>query len=490
MAYIESIQYSPGIKIREIDLSAYAPLYAPVFYGIVGTAPRGRTDRPTFVGSIEEMTRLLGIPRTNDYGLWATYCALSGGASVYFMRVVGAGATKASGSAVDTQTTPATCLTFRAISEGTWGNNLTVEITNLGGDSYRLIVKDSGQTVHRFDYVSTDINSPYHITRLLENSNYVEVQVVSNNAPKTQTIALSGGTDGGIVDANAIVAGLDKFASREDVDIDVLLAPSWVDDTVVSRLVAICEARKDCITLIDTPPNQSPEQVKDWVNGVGLTRPALNTSYGACYYPWVYMVNPFVGGTMFLPPTSVVPYVIAVNDSHGVQYAPAGLNRGRLPFLVGTERKLYTGDLELLQSPDVRVNPIINSPKFGAIVWGQKTLQTVPTSLDRLNVRRYLLQLEKSLASLAMNYVFEPNTTSTRKRFVADASKLLNYGIQVEAIKSYTIKCDDEVNPPTLVENNVMRAVITITPVKSAEKIWIDVVLTSQGVDFTNRVGG
>ena len=66
-----------------------------------------------------------------------------------------------------------------------------------------------------------------------------------------------------------------------------------------------------------------------------------------------------------------------------------------------------------------------------------------------------------------------------------EAIKILEYSKQIEAISSYTIQCDEQVNPPTLVDNNIMRAVITVVPVKSAERIWIDVVLTgSQGVQF------
>jgi len=483
MAFIESVQYSPGVKVREIDLSAYAPLYAPVFIGIVGTAKKGFTDKLNFVGNVYQMFETLGKPRPADYGLWATYYALRAGASVYFARVVGAGAHKAQAVAVDENNEP--CLTLSAVSEGDWGNELSVVISKLSDTSYRLKVLYDNRVVHSYDYVSTDVNSPYHLSKLLENSEYVRVVSATGQAPKSQTVAFTGGADGATPTSTDVLNALRLFSNREEVDVDTITAPGWFTDDVVSQLITIVETRKDSIAIIDPPPSLSPLQVKDWVNGAGLSRPALNTSYGALYYPWLKIVDEFGGGSIWVPPSVGVLYAITNNDFYGSHFAPAGLKRGKLPFVIGVERKLTLGDRELLQSPDARVNPIIDNPKFGAVVWGQKTLQVAPTALDRLNVRRYLIQLEKSLASLAMNFIFEPNTPSTRKLFVQEAIKILEYSKQIEAISSYTIQCDEQVNPPTLVDNNIMRAVITVVPVKSAERIWIDVVLTgSQGVQF------
>ncbi len=487
MAIIETVSYSPGVKVREIDKSAYALFFAPSTAGVVGTSYQGRTDKPVFISTITDLISLFGIPRAQDYGLWACVYALQSGMPVIFKRIVASDAAPASVTIPDSAGT-GTAFVITAKGEGAWGNDISVEIAGIDSTSYKMTVKYKQAVVHHFDYVSTDVNSKYYIDKLLENSDWVSVSGNTGSLPGANTYTLAGGSDGTAgVSSAEVQAALNLYSDKESFEIDLLAAPGWSDDTSVGALVNVAESRADCVCLVDPPAGLDVTGVKDWVNGVGLSRAALNTSYGAVYYPWVSVIDNYNGGKISVPPSSATLYVFGYNDRYGYHLAPAGLKRGMLPFVVDAERKLALGDREVLQSPDARVNPIVLHSRYGAVVWGQRTLQTQPTSLDRLNVRRYLIYLGKSVAALAMNYVFEQNTSTLWKRFATDVAKILEYGKQIEAISAYSVKCDEETNSPAVVANNTMRAEIYVVPVKSAEKIWIDVVLSPEGADLTLR---
>ena len=124
----------------------------------------------------------------------------------------------------------------------------------------------------------------------------------------------------------------------------------------------------------------------------------IDTNYAAVYYPWVKVLDTAANKPVLVPPSVIVPGAIAASDSIAAEwFAPAGLNRGVLGNVIEAKTRLNQAERDILY--DSKINPIATFPATGVCIWGQKTLQTRPTALDRINVRRLLIAVKKFIAS-------------------------------------------------------------------------------------------
>jgi phage tail sheath protein FI len=252
-------------------------------------------------------------------------------------------------------------------------------------------------------------------------------------------------------------------------------------------LIQICEARHDCMAIIDPPTGLSPSEVVDWHNGTGTfnDHAAYNSSYAATYYPWVKIYDAVAREYIFTPPSGHVLAVYAYTDYNAeTWFAPAGLRRGRVISGVDVAHSCSPGEMDLLYGDGNAVNPIADFRQQGIVVWGQRTLQRSPTALDRVNVRRLLLYLRKVITTAAGYLVFEPNDPITWKSFGHLVIPYLDDVRQRRALYDFRVKCDETTNTPTVIDRNEMRAQILLKPVKAAEFIQIDFVITSTGANF------
>jgi phage tail sheath protein FI len=398
-----------------------------------------------------------------------------------------------------------------ALSEGEWGNNISITIAAGTIANTKLIsVFYNGVQVERFNNVDLDDttgNTQFIETKINDVSDYITVTLdaaltASSALPVNVSTAqaLSGGdTDASSVDAAAIVGlawddtlsqatGLNLFASPMAVDINLLAAPGWSDAAVVVELISICEARLDCMAIIDPPNDLRPSEVVDWHNGEGDydgDHAAFNSSYAALYYPWVKVYDAYNAQYVFTPPSGHVLAVYAYNDyTTESWFAPAGMQRGKVHSGVDVAYGATPGERDLLYGDGNAVNPIGNFNPEGLVVWGQRTLQRAPTALDRVNVRRLLLYLRKVL-STAVNYlVFEPNDEKTWKLFGHLVIPYLNDVRQRRGLYDFRVKCDETTNTPAVIDRNEMHAQIYLKPVKAAEFIQVDLVITASGANF------
>ena len=171
------------------------------------------------------------------------------------------------------------------------------------------------------------------------------------------------------------------------------------------------------------------------------------------------------------------------NDNSSAEwYAPAGLNRGGISTAVQVlDRVTHLERDELYEG---RVNPIASFPGQGICVWGQKTLQIEQSALDRVNVRRLLINLKKFIASSSKYLVFEQNVSSTRNRFLAIVNPYLESVQQRNGLYAYQVKMDEENNTPDLIDRNILYGQIFIQPAKTAEFIVLDFNILPTGAEF------
>ena len=203
------------------------------------------------------------------------------------------------------------------------------------------------------------------------------------------------------------------LSNTDFFDMNMLITPGIIDrlhSNVTAEARQLAEDRQDTFYIMDA------SALTDSISTVTSQVSSIDSNYTATYFPWVRIIDTGKNKPIFVPPSVVVPGALSFNDSVAAPwYAPAGLNRGSLTSVINTYEKLTQSDRDELY--ESRVNPIANFPNQGICIWGQKTLQSRPSALDRVNVRRLLITVKKFIASATKFLVFEQNTVETRNRF-------------------------------------------------------------------------
>jgi len=210
---------------------------------------------------------------------------------------------------------------------------------------------------------------------------------------------------------------------------------------------------------------------------------AVNNNYSATYFPDVSIEDPINNRPVAVPASVAVMGALSYNDSVAYPwFAPAGFNRAALDFVTNVKVRLNNADRDTLY--DSRINPIATFPTAGYVIFGQKTLQFAKSALDRVNVRRMLLEVKRQVVAVANKIVFEPNTAETRARFVSQVTPLLATIQSQQGIDQFKVVMDDSNNTQTDVENNILNGRIVVVPTRAVEFIAIDFIITHAGVSF------
>ena len=209
---------------------------------------------------------------------------------------------------------------------------------------------------------------------------------------------------------------------------------------------------------------------------------AIDNNYVASYFPDVIIETP--SGQHVRTPSSIAAIgALGFNDKVGYPwFAPAGFNRGALEFVKNVDVRLTKGDRDDLY--DARINPIATFPRQGFVIFGQKTLQFAQTALDRVNVRRLMLEIKRLIVNIAEGLLFEPNTPATRAAFISQAIPQLALIQSQAGIESFNVVMDNTNNSAADVEQNTLNGRIVVVPTRAIEFIAIDFIITNSGVSF------
>ena len=273
---------------------------------------------------------------------------------------------------------------------------------------------------------------------------------------------------------------IDVVSNPDEIDINMLVTPGIVHrlhPVVTNHAIDRVEQRADCFYVMDS--SAWDDNVATAVDSIAT----LDTNYVATYYPWVKIDNPDTGKGLWVPPSVVIPGVIAFTDSVAHEwFAPAGLNRGGLSSVRLAKKKLTHTDRDTLY--EARINPIATFPGQGVVVFGQKTLQAKPSALDRINVRRLLIRLKKFIASSSRFLVFEQNDSSTRSRFLNIVNPFLESVQSNSGLSAFRVVMDDSNNTPDVIDRNQLIGQIFIQPTRTAEFIVLDFTVLPTGAAF------
>jgi len=273
---------------------------------------------------------------------------------------------------------------------------------------------------------------------------------------------------------------INAISNQDEFDINLLATPGLIytiHPNPINIAIDMVKARGDAFYIFDSSA---------WGDTIATTTNAVassDTNYAATYYPWVKLLDDTVNLPLWVPPSVVIPGVIAQNDRVAHEwFAPAGLNRGGLRGVLEAKTRLTHAERDILY--EGRVNPIASFPGQGVVVFGQKTLQAKPSALDRINVRRLLIRLKKFIASSSRYLLFENNTTATRARFMNIVNPYLDSVQSNQGLSAYRVVMDDTNNTADVIDRNQLVGQIFIQPARAVEFIVLDFVVEPSGATF------
>ena len=273
---------------------------------------------------------------------------------------------------------------------------------------------------------------------------------------------------------------LNLLSNQDNYQFNALFLPGLTNADHTSQITTAInntQQRGDNILIID--PDGYATSITETVNQAS----SRNTSYAAMYWPWLQIIDPDLGDRVWVPASTMIAGVYAYNDSVSEPwFAPAGINRGGLTNVVRAERQLPSADRDTLYESNV--NPIATFPGTGVVVYGQKTLQSQASALDRVNVRRLLIQLKSYIGQVAQTLVFEQNTAATRNNFLAAVNPYLESVQQRQGLYAFKVVMDDSNNTPDVIDRNQLVGAIYLQPTKTAEFIYLDFNLLPTGATF------
>lgn len=543
----------PKVIINEIDRTQYNVtsnesdniVYVP------GSATTGPFDKPYLCRSITEFTSLFGIagPNADELTISSWEYAinlLNSGFPVLFRRIVGTVSDegtyslseKASYEFTDTSEPAVTQFTVTAINPGSIGNSISVTVswtyvitegTVTTPGSFKLTVNSVTDYEYSVESGVTEQELNTALGAWIEDqvSEVVKFTVESgftvNAAWNNTTVKLVGGTD---PTDSAIMAWLaseadersaifDEISDKDLYDVKFLTLGgkyAEVDNTaeqdVVKALVRIaCEARRDCLAVLDLPytlnySSNKEDEVPTYFDFLAEldTNPVAGTSYACTYDPWFYFRLPIAtvesgkttSAEKLVCGSFIFLYELAksLRNMNPIWLPPAGVNRGLVPeatnayFEVGSVRAEYWSDQPRY------VNPIRKIRNYGYAIFGQKTLYKVDGSTNvrsafqDLSVRITANEIKRKIRDISISLSFENNNLKTWNEFRAQLDPYLMSIAADGALDNYKIIMDNTTTTEDDVNNNTVRGTVIVQIARAAENFNIDFIVTNSTAEF------
>ncbi|MEM9514380.1 MAG: phage tail sheath subtilisin-like domain-containing protein [Actinomycetota bacterium] len=514
-----STYMSPGVYIKEEEAGS-RPIegVGTAVAAFVGFAERGPANSPTLVTNWGQYQATFGDFVAGTFLPLAVYQYFdNGGGAAYVVRIGADDSASANGPSEPVATaelasaaiagTTTYEISARQVDDA--GGTLSVEVIHDPADgdeapeTFSIVVREDGTERERHDGLSTRKGSTNVATVVNAASALITIDDVSSltlaeKLPALGTVELAAPTaaammpdavtsDDLIGDAadRSALGGLDAIDEVTMVAVPDLMAlyKQGVLDlegvkAVQLGIIGHCERMGDRMAILDPPPGLNAQEILDWrVDFAGY-----DSKFATLYWPWVKVVDPGAGRTDFVPPSGAIAGLWGrTDDARGVHKAPANdVVRGALDVHINITKNEH----DLLNPKGINV--IRSFPGRGIRVWGARTLSSDP-AWRYLNVRRLFNYVEQSILDGTQWAVFEPNDMDLWQRISRTIRGFLLTQWREGALfgatpdEAFYVKCDEETNPPELVDNGQVTVEIGIAPVRPAEFVVFKVAQLSSG---------
>jgi len=294
---------------------------------------------------------------------------------------------------------------------------------------------------------------------------------------------------------NALQSAAGATELREEaVQFRLIAAPAYPE--LFDEMVTLNSDRNEtAFIIVDTPFRINATEAVTWIDGTAATENGESglvgkNTYSAAYYPSVLTTDPVSGKSVVAPASHSVLYTYAYNDNVSFQwFAPAGLTRGivqnatNVGFLNSenefTPLSLTQGSRDAMYVK--KLNPIARFPAEGMVVFGQKSLHSGASALDRVNVARLTAYLRERFAVIGRPYLFEPNDANTRSNAKGTFEGFMSNILAQRGVFDYAVVCDTTNNTPARIDANELYIDVAIEPTKAAEFIYIPIRIVNTG---------
>ena len=528
----------PGVYIEEIPSARSIEGVSTSVPAFVGATETGVAGKPILITSWNDYTRQFGTLAWYSFVPWSVYEFFNeGGTSCYVVSMKDTAAAK-----------PATAklgnLVINAVGKGTWGNNLAIEIRNgsSGKDStpifdVRVLVSERNITAsgnQNLDVSAELLKAYVDINRLtpisISQSNYYVLEsfkgfTVNEKKPAESAMVLQNRINSHSIfiraDASKLnsrpgntakpsnlssgsaptydySSALNTLKKIEGISLLSLPDTPTVTDAsgkvtqagqaaIINQALLFCEGLGSIFYASDPPFDLNIQDMVAFKMGTGDNSQALNSTYGAIYYPWVWGVNPLSNSNVPIPPSGPVLGRYAYTDqSSGVFKSPAGVYDGALKTVTMLQETITDADQDILNPEGV--NAIRNFIGYGNTIWGARTLSS-DTQWTYIAVRRLFIYVEQSLKQSLQWVVFEPNDQQLWASITRDISSFLTTlwqqgGLFGSAAKeAFFVTCNGSNNPPETRALGQLYIDIGLAAVYPAEFVIIRITQKTAGPD-------
>jgi phage tail sheath protein FI len=538
---------SPGVEVKEIDLTNVVPAVSTSVGGIVGNFRWGPVEKNITVGSEKDLANQFGKPTTDLYSdFFVAAGFLNYGNNLKVHRVIGTDAQNATSNAdspkaarvikneddYDNLTfgnSPGEA-EFYAKYPGALGNSLKVHVLTVGNfathaqasqfdsapangeihiaveDDTGNITGTAGSILERFTFLDLtsgstrdDGSNNYYYDVLNTSSAWIWAgeALVDANSPTdaSETYTLSGGSDGTAVTRSNIASTYSSaFGDAETVDVNLIIGGEQAASDA-NTIVGVAGTRKDAVAFVsplvsDTHPKATEAAKLSAVETFAdaLTTSGTDASFGFADSGAVYVYDKYNDRNVYIAASGHIAGLCANTDRVAeAWFSPAGFNRGALRGVSKLAYNPSQSDRDTLYKKNI--NPIVSFPGQGIVLFGDKTLQAKPSAFDRINVRRLFSTLEKAIATAAKFQLFELNDEFTRAQFRNLVEPFLRDVQGRRGITDFLVVCDETNNSGEVIDSNRFVADIFIKPARSINFITLNFIATRTGVEFSEIVG-
>jgi hypothetical protein len=399
---------------------------------------------------------------------------------------------------MDVQATGATIDNVRILISGTAANGLyyyPVFEFEVGNNEFRTEAGVQGGEYQEV-YARKFTFAPYggydgwdvYRTSRTNNDRYIATGtkgVLGKTKGNFSTIALSNGDAGINSDYYAYLEAIWSFRNPEAVNINVFATPGidlFTNSNLCEATIEMIETdRADSLYIANLPDIDAggevmtPEDVASTLDG------SFDSNYTATYWPWVQVNDTENNVYIYMPPTRDVVRNIALTDNISFPwFAVAGIQRGDVDC-IKARVKLTQEDRDVLY--EARINPITTFASDGVKIWGNKTLQVKDTALNRINVRRLLLQARKLISAVSIRLLFEQNDSVVRNQFLTLVNPILDNIRANRGLTDFRVVLDDT---PESIDRGELVGRIFLKPTKALEFITLEFNIMNTGASFDN----